>query len=529
MYGVSPRFLITRDITRSGSRRNLINFPMAPRQKTFFNLSKYQREKERQRTISYQLIDQGAWKLGTWALSPFSWLFWRSRFKTFHLNFNHWNGSHAGIFGKTGSGKSTLVGELYFNFLKYHSNESSVLIDPHGDLAKSVIKHQNTKDVIYLSPFLENCHQWVSTPVMNPFDLSPDWSNPVMEEYAAFSLADTLNELTVDMSANMRIALQACCLTLMKMKEVNLGDLVRFQGTSTAKPYIRFARANLKNPELIHFFETHFSSAKKTREAISFRLMSLLSSSAFREMTCGKNTIYLSTLLSQSNRSNHLVFDLSGLPQDRADAMGKFILSTLKALFLQRSLVGANTRKPIRLWLDEGPRYMGQSFASILQEARKFGLSTVFTSQSYLQQLPPKVRESMRTNTSIKIMGRASYQSAGAFSDDTQVDQASLLNLRKHQFYYHYDDQPRGKNYFFRCPLQFFQPRNLHRTRLNNEQWEIRKRKLLGSYYRKVSDRPETSQWRGHTNISNGLHAQKSYVSAKLAKSIPSTFYPLHP
>lgn len=412
-------------------------------------------------------------------MNPFRWIFNRPRQHNLKFNARHWLRSHAGIFGQTNSGKSTLLMSLYYSELKQINTSSSVLIDPHGDLAKRLFQLNTDKELIYISPSFgaSNSSRQSTYAVLNPFEVSHQKGSSINMEFQALSLAESLHELMPDLSSNMLILLNACCLTLMQMKNVDLRDLVRFLDNRTMSPYLQYAQAHLSQDMLKFFLENYFTPAKRTREAIAYRLMGLLSATSFSRLVCGKSTISLPSLM---NGNHHLLFDLSGLPRANADAFGKFILAQLKSIYLLRARQSLSKRRRIRLWIDEAPRFLGASFAEILQESRKFGLVTTFASQSYLQNLKPAVREAIRTNTSIKITGNASHQSLNAFADDTQADPEQLHRLNNHRFFYHYNDQATNKDYTFRSL-------NLNKVSsawLSQEQQKRRRTHILETYYR---------------------------------------------
>lgn len=197
------------------------------------------------------------------------------------------------------------------------------------------------------------------------------------------------------------------------------------------------------------------------------------------------------------------------------------MLAILKSQYQKRSLAPSPFHTPIRLWVDEAPRFLGAGFAEILQESRKFGLFVTFASQSYLQSLAAPMRESVRTNTSIKIIGRTSYQSAKAFADDTQFDPKKLMALPKHQFFYHYDDQPTNQNYLFRCP-NIFRLRLWQRNKLiTKQQWKRRRSNWLSAYYRKTADEPIPKRY------SLPSQEPENLLSAHRIDA-PKAFFPLH-
>ena len=85
--------------------------------------------------------------------------------------------------------------------------------------------------------------------------------------------------------------------------------------------------------------------------------------------------------------------------------LGSLVVTKLLAATLSRATLPKARRKPVLMYLDEFQNFTGDSLATVLSEARKYGLSMTIAHQ-HVSQLPTKLFESIMGNTAIKLIFR---------------------------------------------------------------------------------------------------------------------------
>ena len=78
---------------------------------------------------------------------------------------------------------------------------------------------------------------------------------------------------------------------------------------------------------------------------------------------------------------------------------------------------------------------MTPSIDIILKETRKFGLHLILASQTLGHKGQSKLKETILSNTSVKIIGNNSYNTLKSLGKETNIPLADLQMMRKHEFY----------------------------------------------------------------------------------------------
>jgi excisionase family DNA binding protein len=100
-----------------------------------------------------------------------------------------------------------------------------------------------------------------------------------------------------------------------------------------------------------------------------------------------------------------------GKLKDSADLLGSLLMAKVQVAAFSRSDVPQRKRVPFYLYIDEFQNFASDSFATILSEARKYGLSLVMAHQT-LAQISPELRSLILGNTGIQVYFRANRQDA---------------------------------------------------------------------------------------------------------------------
>jgi len=338
---------------------------------------------------------------------------------------------HCLITGMTWSWKSELLKYL-INF-QINTNKSAVIIiDPHWDVAKEIIqnKYLDKTRVVYFTPKLLKQGVFALNPFAvklndNEIDIYSNELALVFEEMIKNSSSLTLN---------MKSLLVPCIAVLLKRDNSSLRDLQRFMLENNEDLIALWTKSS--NPAVAQFFKDNFNSPiySITKQSITVKIQSLLNSHIFTNITSVNETINLKELISQKKI---IVFNLSKwmLGSDVSQALWRFIVALVQSITINRANIPIEYRMPINLFIDEFQNYTTKSLKSILEESRKYSLHLYLASQMLWKNINPILKESITSNTNVKIIGTNSYSQINYFAKETGIEKQALQKLTVWNFY----------------------------------------------------------------------------------------------
>src|ERR671915_1413715 len=294
------------------------------------------------------------------------------------------------IIGANGTGKSALISRLIHQDIK--NNLGLALLDPHGDLTKTVISSMpddRLKDVIYLN--LED--------VDYPFGLNlfecPRLTIADMAKTASFVYHVFQKIWQLDHSSSPRLlgVLRALTLTLIENPGSTLSEAPLLLSSHTIRAKMV---ENLTNQEIILFWENYNRLSQRDKFELTAstgnKISSFLDEPMIRNIVSqSKTTIDFRNimdsgkiLLVQASPQFELVSTLIG-----SILIGKLLLSAMS-----RTDTPEENRRQFNLYIDEVHRFQTPDLATLISEARKFRISTSSANQ-VLNQLFEENRASM--------------------------------------------------------------------------------------------------------------------------------------
>lgn len=180
------------------------------------------------------------------------------------------------------------------------------------------------------------------------------------------------------------------------------------------------------------FFEKEFfdSSFAATKKQILKRLWGVLSTPAFERMFAQpKNKLDLFSALNDGkivliNTAKDL------LKREGSELFGRFFIALLAQAALERSVLDPDERTPTFVYVDEAQEYFDDSIETILNQARKYRVGLTLAHQT-LDQLTPRLRSALLSNTSIKCVGGVSAKDARALADELHTTPAFIESMRR--------------------------------------------------------------------------------------------------
>ncbi|WP_203415402.1 type IV secretory system conjugative DNA transfer family protein [Candidatus Scalindua japonica] len=308
------------------------------------------------------------------------------------------------MIGKTGVGKSTLIENMITSDIK--EGHGVALIDPHGDLAESILNfvpESRIQDVIYFNP------ADIEYPIaFNPLeDVHQDFHHLVSSSFIS-----VLKKVWPEFwGPRLEHILKNSIMALLESPTSTLLDMLL-----TDKEYRMIVVASITNQQVREFwlFEFEKYSARFRSEAISpilNKIGQFLTSIPLRNIVGQrKNTFDLRKVMDEGKI---LIVNLSKgkIVEDNSSLLGAMIIAKIQLAAMSRANIPERKRSPFYLYVDEFHNFLTLSFADILSESRKYGLSLVLANQ-FITQLDEKIRDAVFGNVGTLISFRVGAEDA---------------------------------------------------------------------------------------------------------------------
>jgi energy-coupling factor transporter ATP-binding protein EcfA2 len=313
---------------------------------------------------------------------------------------------HIYVIGKSGTGKSTLLENMAISDVE--RGNGLCVIDPHGDIAESIVKRipkGRLQDLIYFN----------ATDSDNPIAFNP--LKGVHQKYhhlVASGLVSTFKKIwSESWGPRMEYILRFSLLTLLCVPDATLLDiqplLVNAEVRENALTYV-------KDAHILSFWHNEYDkySPMLRAEAISPVLNKtglFITSIPLRNIV--GQTISSFRLQQVLDTGKILIVNLSKgqIGEDASSLLGAMLVNAIQLAALYRANQAIETRRPFYLYIDECHSFVTLAFANILAEARKYGLS-LFLAHQYIEQLDERIRAAIFGNVGTIISFRVGSNDA---------------------------------------------------------------------------------------------------------------------
>ena len=321
---------------------------------------------------------------------------------------------HTFIVGRTGVGKSVLLHNFIRHYLVWNKKPALVVFDPHGDLARSIVRdkaHVKNNRLVYVN-FNGIAGHHIH---LNPFDLPNPTEHKLNRAQIQFSGA--IEQIIGQSFTPIQRTLIRACLGIMLHKpDMNLMDLVRLLQDEQNDDLLHHGKELLPNKVDRQFFLTSFSNShyRATKQALVARLTDIIRDPYVQRFTCQKSSFNLGHML-DSGKVLVVCFDPAKQSPDTIRTIGQLLNAAVLSHILGRH---PYKRHPIHLFVDECQYFVSPTIADILGESRKFGLYATLATQR-IERLDADLQDAITCNSSkIKVYGTRYSQSGSHPSTD---------------------------------------------------------------------------------------------------------------
>ncbi|NCU38065.1 DUF87 domain-containing protein [Candidatus Saccharibacteria bacterium] len=338
---------------------------------------------------------------------------------------------HVYIIGQTGAGKSGLL-ELFALSDIFHG-QGYAIVDPHGDFAINNMKFipgGRLQDVVYFNP----------ADTAFPLGFNPlEVTNISQKTNISSEVIGVLKRMFGESwGPRLEYILRYTILALLDRPETTMLDITRML---TDKKFRKDTLSYCTDTVVLQFWNVEFASwtDKFQSEAIAPVLNKV---GAFTANPIIRNIIgqpkSTFNIREMMDEGKILIVNLSKglIGEDNASILGAFIVTKIQLAAMSRSdIPDIENRRPFYLYVDEFQNFATDSFATILSEARKYGLNLTVANQ-YISQMSETVRDAVFGNVGTMISFRVSADDSPILSKqfEPQFEPNDLLQMHNRNF-----------------------------------------------------------------------------------------------
>jgi hypothetical protein len=330
------------------------------------------------------------------------------------------------IIGTTGTGKSSLLGNLIYQDMREDRKSGLCFIDPHGDLVDMLIgmvPKNRIEDVYYLNPMDD---QW-------PFGLNLlecNTKDPRQVQWVVSTVMVTLQRLFFySWGVRLEHVLRHALLTALSLSDPTFIELYLLL---TNDSFRKKVLQRIDDPILTQFWDNFPEKQKNQDELVGStinKISPFITDIGMRNIIGqAKNTVSLSEVM---NEGKILLVNLSkgDLGEANSALLGAVLVNQVLIAAMQRRATPEHDRLPFHLFVDEFQNFATSSFAILQSEARKYAVDVVVAHQ-YRDQLDDLSKGSTLNVGNLvvfRVSGRDSYSLASQFDNtppppDTRVE-----------------------------------------------------------------------------------------------------------
>lgn len=338
---------------------------------------------------------------------------------------------HVYIIGQTGAGKTGTL-ELFALSDIFHGHGYAI-IDPHGDFAVDNMRYipgSRMQDVVYFNP------ADTAFPLgFNPLEIT----NPNQKSNISSEVIGVLKRMFGESwGPRLEYILRYTILALLDRPTTTMLDITRML---TDKKFRQETLDYCQDTVVLNFWKVEFASwnDKFASEAIApvLNKVGAFTANPIIRNIIGqpKSTFNIREIMDEGKI---LIVNLSKglIGEDNAAILGAFMVTKIQLAAMSRSDIDRiEDRRPFYLYVDEFQNFATDSFATILSEARKYGLNLTVANQ-YISQMTDTVRDAVFGNVGTMISFRVSADDAPILAKqfEPQFEPNDLLQMHNRSF-----------------------------------------------------------------------------------------------
>ncbi|MBN1585535.1 DUF87 domain-containing protein [Candidatus Uhrbacteria bacterium] len=322
---------------------------------------------------------------------------------------------HLYVIGKSGAGKSEFIANLAAQDIR--NGDGICIIDPHGDLVETVlgvVPKERAEDVVIFDP--SDTERPIGLNMLeSPNEEMKDFM--VGEMIAIFYKLFPPEMIGPMFEHNMRNFM----LTLMSDRD-NPGTIAEVPRLIVDPEYQKRWVAKVKDPVVLNFWQKEIAKTSDFHKSEMFgylisKVGRFVENAMMRNIIGQQKSAFDFRQIMDGGKIFLVNLSKGKIGDINANLLGLIIVTKLQMAAFGRAGMPKEERRDFYLYIDEFQNFVTPSIATILSEARKYGLSLTIAHQ-YLGQLSPKgdteIRDAVMGNVGTMMVGRIGI-------DDAQV------------------------------------------------------------------------------------------------------------
>ncbi len=312
-------------------------------------------------------------------------------------------------------------------------DQGYAIIDPHGDFAVNnmrFIPERRMKDVVYFNPADTKFPM-----AFNPMEVTDPSRKPNISSEIIGVLKRMFGE---SWGPRLEYILRYTVLALLDRPNTTMLDITRML---TEKDYRKETLEYCKDITVLQFWKAEFGQwgEKQVNEAIApvlNKVGAFVANPIIRNIIGQPKSAF--NIRKIMDEGKILIVNLSKglIGEDNAGILGAFLVTKVQLAAMSRSdIPNVDDRRQFYLYVDEFQNFATDSFATILSEARKYGLNLTVANQ-YVSQMQPTVRDAVFGNVGTTISFRVSADDAPILSKQFEptFEAADLVQMNNRHF-----------------------------------------------------------------------------------------------
>jgi hypothetical protein len=338
---------------------------------------------------------------------------------------------HIYCIGKTGTGKSTLLLNMAISDILH--GEGVTILDPHGDLSTEILEYipkERLQDVIYFN----------ATDINYPIAFNPLHKVREGEHYlVASTIVSTLKKIwSESWGPRLEHILRNTLLSLTFYPHSTLLDIIPMLTNTEFRKRVLYS---VSDPAIHEFWQKEYEplSPQQRNEFIApiVNKVGLFATHPILRNIVGQNHSSIDITSIMNSRKIAIVNLSKGtLGEEASQLLGSLIITQFQIASLGRAKQAIGTRTPYYLYIDEMHSFMTLSFADILSESRKYGLSLFLTHQ-FTDQVDEEILNAIIGNVGTLITFRIGPKDAELLKTEFHpvFDETDLASLPQYCIY----------------------------------------------------------------------------------------------
>ncbi|MGC8692046.1 MAG: type IV secretion system DNA-binding domain-containing protein [Thermoplasmata archaeon] len=334
------------------------------------------------------------------------------------------DGSSTFIIGETGSGKSTMLLNIFSQIKNFET--PIIVLDPTGDLAKKMLNITDEKRTIYISA------------MENPVSMNLMKSAYDNVKYNAPKIAEDLIRILKDVTESESHVSGGLVGTRIEdiirnsisgLSEIPNTTILDIYDILTDENRRRLFYSISKNDEFKKFLERidrmEYEEIGSTRRVLSF----IKTNNVLKEMLCSRSALFNFDEIYDKN----MIVIVNGDRPYVGENVTKFILSSILTMVW---ITGQKKNKKSFVILDEIQDYSNSSLDEMISMGRKNNID-IYMATTHLSSLKEETVNSLMANVKNILLFRTSPSDAREFSEKIGIDKRVLMEMEDGKAYFH--------------------------------------------------------------------------------------------